>query len=156
MDFQVKALSERRFEHLFGADAATLARHAARRLRAPSSPGYPCRVRLRDAGVGESVLLVNHVHHDEDTPYRASHAIFVIEHAVEARPAPNEVPDLLRTRLLSVRAYDRHHDMIAADVCEGLELERAIGALGHVSGCAYLHVHNARPGCFAARIDLLS
>lgn len=152
MQFRIEALAADRFRPLYGADTNRLAAAGARRVIADASPGYPCRVSLRDADVGESLLLLNHVHHDYDTPYRACHAIYVIEGAEQARPEPDTVPDVLRSRLLSVRAFNAAHDLIAADVCEGARLEAVIIALGEAPGVRYLHIHNARPGCFAARV----
>ena len=55
------------------------------------SPGTPCRVTLADAEVGETVILINHTHLKADTPYRASHAIFVREGQPQAHLARGEV-----------------------------------------------------------------
>ncbi len=43
--------------------------------------------------------------------------------------------------------------MIGADIVEGAEIETLIGKLFADPRVAYLHAHNARPGCYAARID---
>lgn len=155
MDFQISALSEATFSHLYGAPTETLARYGARRVVADASPGYPCRVSLRDAQIGETLLLLNYTHQDEDTPYRASHAIFIIEHAKQATPDRNEVPQFLRSRLLSVRAFNANHDLVAADVSEGEQLEHLIEQFAANLNVAYMHVHNAKPGCFAAKINVL-
>lgn len=155
MDFRIRAIGAERFEALYRLPDEALAALGVRRIQVEESPGYPCRVSLRDAEVGESVLLLNHVHHDAASPYRASHAIFVIEDAEEARPGVNEVPLALASRLLSVRAFDEVGDMISADVCEGAVLADCIARLGALEGVTELHVHNARPGCYAARVELL-
>lgn len=155
MDFRIRAIGAEPFEALYGAPETVLAARGVRRIHVEESPGYPCRVSLRDAEVGESVLLLNHVHHDVASPYRASHAIFVIEGAQQAHPAANEVPLVLASRLLSVRAFDEAGDMISADVCEGAVLADCIARLGALEGVTELHVHNARPGCYAARVELL-
>jgi hypothetical protein len=123
------------------------------RRTADHSPGFPCRVSLRDAEPGETVLLLNYEHQPADTPYRASHAIYVREGAVEARPGVGEVPDVLRRRLLSVRAFDADGMMVDADVAEGGALEPVIARLFGDPAVAYLHVHNAKPGCYAARVE---
>ncbi|MEL6862592.1 MAG: DUF1203 domain-containing protein [Pseudomonadota bacterium] len=155
MDFQIRALPRDAFAHLFGASPEQLQAAGAERVVVDHSPGYPCRVSLRDAEPGETVLLLNYEHVSEASPYRASHAIFVIEDVDEAAPNLNEIPEVLRQRLLSVRAFDRAHHMIAADVCEGTDLEATIHALSEIEGVDYLHVHNAKPGCFAAKVDVL-
>lgn len=120
----------------------------ARRMTVDANPGFPCRVSLVDAEVGETVLLLPFVHHDVASPYRASGPIFIRQSAVTARLAPGEVPAMLRHRLLSLRAYDHDATMIGADVVEGAVLEDAISRLFSDERAAYLHVHNARPGCY--------
>jgi hypothetical protein len=50
-----------------------------------------------------------------------------------------------------VRAYDEDHMLVDADVIEGASLDEAAQRL--LRDASYLHVHNARPGCFAARIE---
>ncbi|MEO1015408.1 MAG: DUF1203 domain-containing protein [Pseudomonadota bacterium] len=153
MSFQIRALPKDPFEHLFALSDDELAREDARRVIADASPGYPCRVSLQDAAVGETVLLLNFTHHDAATPYRASHAIFVREGAEEARPAPGEIPDALARRVLSVRAFDERGDMIGAEVADGADLATAIERRFDDPHAAFLHVHNAGPGCYAARVD---
>lgn len=153
MSFQVHPIHRSEFEPYFGADEAVLAKAGIRRVRVDTSPGFPCRVSLRDAEIGESVLLLNYTHQPEETPYRASHAIFVIEGAEEAQPKPDDVPPVLQSRLISLRAFNAAHDMVDADVMDGRELSTAIERYFEQPDIAYLHAHNAKPGCFAARIE---
>lgn len=108
---------------------------------------------LEDAAVGESVLLLNYDHQPAASPYRASHAIFVREGAAEYRPVPGAVPEVLRRRTLSARAFDEQGMMVAAEIVAGTALEPVIAALLGDPQAAYLHLHNAGPGCFAARVD---
>jgi len=84
---------------------------------------------------------------------RSSHAIFVRENAEQANPGVGVVPGVLETRLISIRAFDEQHFMLAADVVEGLRLTEVIPALLEDSRVAYLHLHNAKRGCFAARVS---
>jgi hypothetical protein len=116
-------------------------------------PGYPCRVSLEDAEPGERLLLLTFEHHGVDSPYRASGPIYVREGAVQADPAVNEVPLQLRRRLLSVRAYSAAGMMRDASVVEGKDLEGAVETLFADPKVAYLHLHNAIPGCYAARVE---
>lgn len=104
MDFQITALNADQFSHLFGTDSETLSSLGVERVIANENPGFPCRVSLVDAKLGESVLLLNYEHQSASSPYRSSHAIYIREWATEAKPAENEVPVQLRQRLLSVRA----------------------------------------------------
>jgi hypothetical protein len=110
-------------------------------------------VSLVDAEVGESLILLPYEHHAVDTPYRAAGPIYVREGAARAIPAVDEVPELLRRRLLSLRAYDAEGTMRDAAVAEGAALEGALAALFADPKVAYIHLHNALPGCYAARAD---
>ena len=60
---------------------------------------------------------------------------------------------MLRRRLLSVRAFDDAGMMLDADITEGTELEALIERLLANDAAAYLHVHFAKRGCYAARIE---
>ena len=100
--FQISGLPVNVASRFFGASPATLEAAGIRRVTADAQPGYPCRVSLRDAEPGESVLLMNYFHLDEPTPYKSCHAIYVIEGAKAFTPAPDEVPDMLGSRLFSV------------------------------------------------------
>jgi hypothetical protein len=141
------------FGPLFALDGAELAARGGKHYLADSIPGFPCRVSLQDAAPGESLVLIPFTHQPADSPYRASGPIFVREGARQASPRPGEVPDLLRLRLLSVRAYDSNSLMLDADVVDGKALEPAIERLFSDPRIAYLHVHFARPGCYACRVD---
>ena len=123
MDFQILALNVDRFIPLFGLDREALAEAGVQRLVADSKPGFPCRVSLQDAEVGENVLLMNYEHQSKPTPYRSSHAIFVREWASEASPGKNEIPEMFRHRMISVRAFDAAGMMTDADIVEGAYLE---------------------------------
>ena len=152
MNFRISGLPASQFAEWFAlSDAELAARHAVRRI-ADSNPGFPCRISLTDAEVGEEVLLINYEHLPVDSPYRASHAIY-IRTGEQTCEVVDSVPAMLRPRLLSLRAYDAAGMMTAADVVEGTELEAGIGKLFSNQRAQYLHVHFARPGCYAARVD---
>ena len=153
MNYRIKGLPLAPFQPLFGLDEAALAARGIVRMVADSESGYPCRITLEDAAPGESLLLLNWRHQDADTPYRADGPIFVREAAVETRELRNTVPQQQLGRLLSVRAYDAHGWMHDADVLQGTELEAAIGRFFADPRIDYLHVHNARRGCYACRVE---
>lgn len=146
--FQILALERERFSDLLSATEAELAASGARWVVVEGNPGYPCRVSLEDAEAGERVLLIPFMHHDVDSPYRASGPIFVREIAATRRLAVNEVPKMLERRELSVRAYSEEGMMVAARVVSGLDLGNAMAELLAAPEIDYLHVHNAGPGCF--------
>jgi len=103
-NFRIRGLPAQHFTHLFAMNDAQLEQHSARRVTA-SDRGYPCRISLTDAAVGDSVILVNYEHHSVETPYRSRFAVYVRE-GEQTFEAINEVPVQLRKRLLSLRAYD--------------------------------------------------
>jgi hypothetical protein len=152
MDFRICGLPAEPFAALFGLAEDELARRGVMRVVADSSPGYPDRIEMRDAAPGESLLLLNHVHHDVANPYRASHAIFVREGAREAFDAVGVVPACLRLRLLSLRAFDAEGMMVDADVIEGRDVESGIERLFADPRVGTLHAHYAKRGCYAGRI----
>ena len=153
MSFRILGLSPAPFQPLFGLSDAALAARGARRCVVDAPVGYPDRIELRDAAVGETVLLLNHVHQPADTPYRAAHAIFVREGAQAAYDAIDQVPDALRRRTLSLRAFDAQHEMVDADLVEGAQCETLIARLFAGPRVAYVQAHYARRGCYAARIE---
>jgi hypothetical protein len=152
MPFQIHAMDPAPFALLFEMSEDELRTHGARRQIVRSKPGTPCRVSLADAEIGETVILVHHEHQTGDSPYRASHAIFVRRDVERAYPKPGEVPEVLRSRLVSLRAFDAEHMMIAADVLEGDGLPDVLCATFEDDAVAYVHLHNAKPGCFAAAV----
>lgn len=153
MDFRITGVAPEPFMPLFGLADAELARRGALRLIVDRKPGYPDRIELRDPDLGESVLLVNYTHLPVDTPFRSSYAIYVREGARSRYDRVNEVPELLRSRVLSLRAFDENDMLQDADIVDGGEVESLIARLLARSETAYIHAHYAKPGCFAARID---
>ncbi len=153
MNFHVQALPVEPFSPLFALSDDELRSRDIRRVVADASGGFPCRVSLQDAAEGEHLLLLPYEHHSVDTPYRASGPIYVREDATQALPAADEIPQLLRRRMLSLRGYDSKGMMRSAEVVSGVELEAAIARLFAIERIAYLHAHYALPGCYACRVE---
>ena len=152
MTFRISGLAAEPFEHYFTMDDTDLARVGAVRRVADSDRAFPCRISLTDADVGEEVLLINYEHLPTDSPYRSRHAIYIRRN--ERRfDATDQVPEMLRTRLLSVRAFDDAGMMVTADVVDGDDVERVIAAQFENVDARYIHIHFAKPGCYAARVD---
>jgi len=150
--FQIEALPARTFARFLQMSDEELRARKACRIVADASPGFPCRVSLQDAAPGEALLLVNHQHLDTLSPYAASHAVYVRVNATEAKPRPGEVPALFRHRTLSLRAFDRAGFLRSADLAEGGDLEDRLNAMLENSEVAFVDVHFARSGCYAARV----
>jgi len=153
MHFRIRGLPAEQFAPLFSLSDQELAgKGAVRRTADARQPGYPCRVSLTDSNPGDELILVNYEHHAVDSPYRMRFAIYV-RPGDETFDAVDTVPDQLRKRTLAVRAFDAGAMMIGHDLVEGKELEAAIARLFADARTAYLHIHFASPGCYAARVD---
>ena len=76
MSFRVLGLSPAQFRPLFAMHDARLRQLGARRVIA-DDPRMPCRVSMEHARLGEELLLLNFEHQPANTPYRATHAIYV-------------------------------------------------------------------------------
>lgn len=153
MTYRISGLEPSRFTHLIGLSDEALAEHGAVRMTATGEPKFPCRIRLDDAEAGESLLLVNHVSHDGNNPYRASHAIFVSESVVEAAVYEDEIPPALGRRVLSLRAFDRGGMMVDARLAQPGEADGIVRELLTNAAVDHIDAHNAIRGCFAARIE---
>jgi hypothetical protein len=151
--FQLVALSYEPFAPLFDRSDAELAEIQARRVIASAKPGFPCRVSLCDAEVGEELLLLPYRHQPGDSPYRASGPIFVRRDARRSTLEPDQLPDYVARRLISVRAYDARHQMTDASVCAGGDCASVIRRMFADAGVAYIHLHNANRGCFACAVE---
>jgi hypothetical protein len=150
MTFRIRGLPAEQFAELFDLSDADLASRGA--VRRVADAPYPCRVSLTDAKQGEELILVNYEHHSVASPYRMRFAIFV-RRGEERYDAIDEVPEQLRKRTLAVRAFDTEAMMTGFELVEGKELEQAIERLLADPRSAYLHVHFAAPGCYAARVE---
>jgi hypothetical protein len=153
MSFRITGLDAAPFRHLYGLSDEELESFGVKRLIADSKPGFPDRIELRDVEQGEALLLLNYLHQPADTPYKASHAIFVREWAETPCRAVDETPEVLWIRPISLRAFDDKGDMIDADLTNGGDLRAPIERLFGNPETAYIHAHYAKRGCYAARID---
>ena len=150
MSFKIHSLPKAPFEELFGLSDADLKNQSILRVIANSEPGFPCRVSLEDAKVGEELILLNYQHLEGATPYAASHAIYVRKDAVQAEVEVGEVPVVLSSRLMSVRGFNKQDLMVEADVVQGGKLAEKLEELFANIDIEFVHIHNAKQGCFAA------
>lgn len=152
MTYVVRGLDPTPFRSLFGMADEELAERGIVRMTVDSA-AFPCRVSLTDRRLGESVLLLNHVSHDIANPYRASHAIFVTESDEEAAEYVDEVPPVFKTRVLSLRGFDKAGMMAEAILAQPGEAEAGIRKLFDNPRIETIHAHNATRGCFSAKIE---
>src|SRR5204863_1457089 len=83
--FQFVAVPYETFAPLFDRTEDELRAIGVSRVVADEKPGFPCRVSLVDAEVGETVLHLTYTHHDVAGPDRASGPVYVRKGAVTAR-----------------------------------------------------------------------
>jgi Protein of unknown function (DUF1203) len=154
MSFRITGLPTEPFVSLFALSDAELAeRGAVRRIADGREPGYPCRISLTDSQPGDELILVNYEHHPVDSPYRMRFAVYV-RRGEETYDRIGEVPEQLRLRSLAVRAFDADAMMLGWELVEaGGDLETTIERLLADPRAAYLHIHYAAPGCYAAKVE---
>src|ERR1700742_3149061 len=138
MTYRIEGLDPARF-----ADPEALIAEGAIRMTVDGAGGYPCRVTLEDAEPGESVILLNYISADVQTPFRASHAIFVREGATTAPRYEDVAPPYLERRTLSLRGFDRAGMMRRASVTAPGEADTGIRGLLEDEEIDYVDVHNA-------------
>ena len=151
--FRLVGLSAENFEPFFAMSDAELSALGARRAVADEAVGFPCRVSLADAAVGDELLLLPFEHLSARSPYRASGPVYVRAGAPRAVLEPGVIPPYVTRRLMSVRAYDADDMMIAADVCEGGDARGVIERFLANPTVAFIHLHNAKRGCFSCRVE---
>lgn len=151
--FRLLALAPENFEPLFAMSDTELDALGARRVIADAPTGFPCRVSLADADVGDELLLLPFGHLTTGSPYRSTGAIYVRRGVARATPGRGVVPPYVTRRLMSVRAYDAADMMIDADVCEGARAGEVIERMLSDSAVSFIHLHNARRGCFSCRVE---
>ena len=114
----------------------------------------PCRRCLRNAELGDALVLAPYDPFVLRSPYAGDGPVFVHADGCEPfEPAPGLVSEQVAGRVLSVRAYDDEAMMTDATVLEGERFPERVAALLSDAGVAFLHVHFAGPGCFAFRVD---
>ncbi|TDP72660.1 DUF1203 domain-containing protein [Roseateles toxinivorans] len=151
--YQLTGLDHRLFEPLFELPDEALARIGAQRRTATEADAYPCRISLEDAALGDELLLLPFEHQPADSPYRASGPIFVRRGVKQRTMVVAEAPSYVGKRLISVRAYDAAHMIVDAAVCEGTQVGTEIERCFANQAVAYIHLHNAKRGCFSCRVD---
>lgn len=153
MTYRIQGLSPAPFAPFFAMGDQALADHRARRVVCASDHGFPCRVSLQDAQAGETLILVHHVSHDVETPYRSAYAIYVREQARTPAVYIDEVPPVFEGRPIALRGFGADGLLKAAHLALPGEADAGIRRLFDMDEVASIHAHNAAHGCFAARIE---
>lgn len=154
--FRLVGLPPEHFAPLFALPAEELASLGVRRVTASAKPGFPCRVSLADAEPGEELLLLPFEHQPHRSPYRASGPIYVKAGARRRACGVGEIPEYVRLRQISLRAYDRDHMIVGAEVCAGQDVAAEIERQFVDPRVSYIHLHNAKRGCFSCLVERAS
>lgn len=152
MTYKISGLEPSQFRHLVGLSDEELAHHNALRVTADKYRGFPCRVTLEDARVGEALILLHHVSHDVATPYRSAYAIYVRENCDQAAIYEDRTPPVFEGGPLGLRGFGGDGNLKNALLALPGEADEKIRALLADPAIAYIDAHNAAHGCFAARV----
>ena len=150
MTYRIAGLDPAPYKPLFGLSHDELASRGIVPMTVTDAT-FPCRVSLVDRPIGDRVLLLNHVSHDVENPYRASHAIFVAD--AEQAEFIDQVPPVFEKRVLSLRGFDRNGMMVDAVIAQPGEADAAIRKLLENSNIDTINAHNAVRGCLSARVE---
>lgn len=153
MSYRITGLSPDPFAPLFGLSDQALKAYGAERIIADAPHSYPDRITMRDAQVGDSLLLLNHQHQPANSPYQSSHAIFVLEGATRTYTAINEIPEVMAHRLLSLRGFNAADKIEDGRVVPGANVDAAIRDMLSNKKIRYIHAHNAGHGCYSGLIE---
>lgn len=149
MNYRISGLKAEPFTHLYGQSESYLKKHNAIRQTVECYPGYPDRISLCDIPVGETALLINHIYQPADSPYFGTYAIYIREGCTRQGIYLNELPEVMRNRTLSLRAYDEKHFLQLADIVEGKGAEDLIAQFFNDPQVSYIQIHNAKRGCYS-------
>jgi len=118
-----------------------------------SDGSYPCRRCLTRAAAGEHMLLLSYDPFTQHSPYAGPGPVYIhTEPCQRHRGAAGAMPAQVAGSLLSLRGYDERAMLVDADVVEAAQACARVRTLLD-DGAAFVHVHFARPGCFAFRVD---
>jgi Protein of unknown function (DUF1203) len=153
MTYKIAGICPKTHVHLFAMNDAELAAINARRVTASANKGFPCRVSLKDASEGESLILFHHVSHDVATPYKSAYAIYVREAAMQAVEFVDQTPPVFDGRPIALRGFDADGNLANAVLALPGLADTRIRELFADENIAYIHAHNAAHGCFSAAIE---
>ncbi|WP_336514149.1 DUF1203 domain-containing protein [Pollutibacter soli] len=153
INFQITPLDHTLLTYLFELDEKELQHLGAVKMTADRNTGYPCRISLTNAGIGEEVILLHYKHHQTDSPYQASGPIFIRNNVKSAKLEVNEIPAMLTDKLLSIRSYTNKGMLRKADVIDGKELRQALITAFTNAEINYIHIHSAKEGCYHCTVN---
>ncbi|WP_164114988.1 DUF1203 domain-containing protein [Sphingorhabdus sp. Alg239-R122] len=153
MGYIINGLSPKKFADIADMSDAELAKAHMLRVQSTSQRGFPCRISLQDTPLGEDVILLNYVSHDVTTPYNSSYAIYIRPNVETPSVYLDEIPPIFKGRSLGMRGFGDDGMLKSAALALPGEADAKICELFDNDEIAYIDVHNAAHGCFAARVQ---
>ncbi len=123
----------------------------------PDGTGAPCRHCLRDAAIGDELLLGSYLMPRPQGIYWTPSPIFVHATPCEQFARLNEVAPIVRDRLVSVRAYDGDDQCIyeLGHAGDGNAIDAPLLRALDDPRTAFVNIHTAKPGCMLCRVERL-
>lgn len=117
-----------------------------------SANGTPLRCCLREAEVGEEVVLIAYQPARLGGPYMEVGPVFIHATRCDGYGTPESYPEGFRHRQLLFRAYDIAGAQIDNKIANGNDAEVAIADLFAMSHVADVHARNVLAGCFMFKV----
>ena len=117
--------------------------------------GAPCRHCLRNGTAGEEMLLGSYHLPGPTGIYWTPSPIFLHARNCAAYTGQDEIADIIRTSLISVRAYDADQIILydLGQVAEGPHADAPLARALADPRTAFVNIHTAKPGCLLCRVD---
>jgi hypothetical protein len=116
---------------------------------------YPCRHCLQEASGKTGMLLLSYQTPKPKSVYGQPTAIFMCAAHCERFEKVDTIPEIVRNRLVSFRAFRTDGMMIydANEIVEGYSHEAAVRRIFARDDVAYINAHTAKPGCLLCPIE---
>ena len=117
--------------------------------------GAPCRHCLRNATAGEEMLLGSYHLPSPTGIYWTPSPIFLHASDCTAYTAQDEIADIIRTSLISVRAYNAEQTVLydLGQVAEGPDADAPLARALADPRTSFVNIHTAKPGCLLCRVE---
>ena len=127
--------------------------HAVQRFELERT--YPCRHCLREASGKTGMLLLSYQTPRPKSVYGQPTAIFLCAAGCARFNEPDTIPDIVRNRVVSFRAFRADGMMIydANEIVEGDGQALAVRRIFSRDDVAYINAHTAKAGCLLCHID---
>jgi Protein of unknown function (DUF1203) len=119
-----------------------------RRVVGAGDAGSPLRCCLREAAIGEQIVLIAHSPRGGTGVYREVGPVFIHADKCAGYLTPGQYPDGFRHRQQVFRAYDSQGRICDAILVNGIEAEEVIADLLARRGVAVVQSRNLLYGCF--------